>query len=78
MTSKTGGLAAADTTSSDAVLQEAGAAPLNDVVASFEKQYIRHMLDKFEGNRSETARALHIDPSTLYRKMEKLGLTSEL
>ncbi|KPP97070.1 MAG: two-component signal transduction system NtrC family response regulator [Bacteroidetes bacterium HLUCCA01] len=75
---KTGGLAAADTTSSDAVLQEAGAAPLNDVVASFEKQYIRHMLDKFEGNRSETARALHIDPSTLYRKMEKLGLTSEL
>jgi two-component system response regulator PilR (NtrC family) len=52
-------------------------APLNDVVTSFEKQYIRHMLEKFDGNRSETARALQIDPSTLYRKMEKLGIAAE-
>lgn len=47
---------------------------LNEVVNAFEKQYIQHMLAKFEGNRSETARALSIDPSTLYRKMEKLGI----
>ncbi len=49
-------------------------ASLNDVVAAFEKQHIQHMLRKFEGNRSETARALNIDPSTLYRKMERYGL----
>ncbi len=50
---------------------------LNNVVAAFEKQYIQHMLKKFEGNRTETARALNIDPSTLYRKMEKLGIEEE-
>jgi DNA-binding NtrC family response regulator len=47
---------------------------LNNVVAAFEKQYIQHMLRKFDGNRTETARSLNIDPSTLYRKMEKLGI----
>ncbi len=47
---------------------------LNNVVSAFERQYIQHMLKKFDGNRSETARALSIDPSTLYRKMEKLGI----
>lgn len=50
---------------------------LNNVVAAFEKQYIQHVLRKFEGNRTETARALNIDPSTLYRKMEKLGIPDE-
>ena len=50
---------------------------LNNVVAAFEKQYIQHMLKKFEGNRTDTARALSIDPSTLYRKMEKLGIEEE-
>jgi DNA-binding NtrC family response regulator len=54
---------------------ETDEASLNEVLASFEKQYLRHMLEKFEGNRSETARALGIDPSTLYRKMEKHRLT---
>jgi DNA-binding NtrC family response regulator len=51
---------------------------LNNVVNAFEKQYIQHMLNKFEGNRTETARALSIDPSTLYRKMEKLGIDEKL
>jgi two-component system response regulator PilR (NtrC family) len=50
---------------------------LNHVVSAFEKQYIQHVLKKFEGNRTETARALNIDPSTLYRKMEKLGIEEE-
>jgi DNA-binding NtrC family response regulator len=50
-------------------------AALNDAVSSFERQYIRHMLHRFNGNRSETARALNIDPSTLYRKMERHQLT---
>jgi len=51
------------------------AAALNDAVSSFERQYIQHMLHRFNGNRSETARALNIDPSTLYRKMERHQLT---
>jgi two-component system response regulator PilR (NtrC family) len=50
-------------------------AALNDAVSSFERQYIQHMLHRFNGNRSETARALNIDPSTLYRKMERHQLT---
>ena len=48
---------------------------LNDAVSSFDRQYIQHMLNRFNGNRSETARALSIDPSTLYRKMERHQLT---
>lgn len=59
------------------LVNSATQAPLNDVLASFEKQYISHILNKYERNRSETARALGIDPSTLYRKMEKYTLTDE-
>ncbi len=44
---------------------------LSDAVSMFERQYIRHMLERYQGNRGETARALGVDPSTLYRKMEK-------
>lgn len=50
------------------------AAALGDAVSTFERQYIQHMLKKFNGNRTETARALSIDASTLYRKMEKYQL----
>jgi DNA-binding NtrC family response regulator len=50
---------------------------LNNVVSAFEMQYIQHMLRKYDGNRTETARSLNIDPSTLYRKMEKLGISDE-
>jgi DNA-binding NtrC family response regulator len=49
-------------------------APLSDAVSTFEKQHIQHMLKKFNGNRTDTARALSIDASTLYRKMEKYQL----
>ncbi len=48
--------------------------PLGDAVSTFERQYIQHMLRKYNGNRTETARALSIDASTLYRKMEKYQL----
>jgi DNA-binding NtrC family response regulator len=47
---------------------------LNDAVQSFEKQHIRTILRKTDGNRSEAARLMHIDPSTLYRKMERYGM----
>lgn len=47
---------------------------LNETLRSFEKLHITNVLTKSNGNRSEAARALGIDPSTLYRKMEKLGI----
>ena len=50
------------------------AAALGDAVSTFERQYIQHMLKKYNGNRTDTARALSIDASTLYRKMEKYQL----
>jgi DNA-binding NtrC family response regulator len=68
---------AADVTVISSQAVNADESSLNEVVASFEKQYIRHMLEKFEGNRTDTARALGIDPSTLYRKMEKHRLTGD-
>lgn len=52
----------------------ADAAALGDAVSTFERQYIQHMLKKYNGNRTDTARALSIDASTLYRKMEKYQL----
>lgn len=52
----------------------ADAAALGDAVSTFERQYIQHMLKKYNGSRTETARALSIDASTLYRKMEKYQL----
>ncbi|HKI45219.1 MAG TPA: sigma-54 dependent transcriptional regulator [Balneolales bacterium] len=44
---------------------------LDDSLAEFEKRHIIHILSMLNGNRSEAARRLGIDPSTLYRKMEK-------
>ncbi len=39
-----------------------------------EKRHISRMLHKFEGNISQTAKALNINRNTLYRKIEKYGL----
>ncbi len=50
---------------------------LNEAVQSFEKHHIKNILRRTDGNRSEAARLLNIDPSTLYRKMEKLGIQQE-
>jgi len=47
---------------------------LQDALNAFEKQHIKNVLKKTGGNRSEASKLLQIDPSTLYRKMEKLGL----
>ena len=47
---------------------------LQDALQAFEKQHINNVLKKTGGNRSEASKLLQIDPSTLYRKMEKLGL----
>lgn len=58
----------------DVTLDVDANAPLSDAVSTFEKQHIQHMLKKFNGNRTDTARALSVDASTLYRKMEKYQL----
>ena len=48
---------------------------LEQAVQIFEKHHIQSMLKRTDGNKSEAARLLGIDPSTLYRKMERLGLS---
>lgn len=48
---------------------------LDEAVRGFEKHHIQSMLKRTDGNKSEAARLLGIDPSTLYRKMERLGLS---
>lgn len=47
---------------------------LEDAVHTFEKHHILSVLKRTEGNKAEAARLLGIDPSTLYRKMEKMGI----
>jgi DNA-binding NtrC family response regulator len=42
-----------------------------------ERALIRDALQRNDGNRSHTARELGINPSTLYRKMQRLGITHE-
>jgi DNA-binding NtrC family response regulator len=47
---------------------------LDEAIKVFEKHHIQSVLKRTEGNKSEAARLLGIDPSTLYRKMERLGV----
>ena len=43
-------------------------------IRELEKEQILHTLDKFHGNRKQTARELGISERTLYRKLEKYGV----
>jgi transcriptional regulator with PAS, ATPase and Fis domain len=43
-----------------------------------EKEIIVHTLNKHHGNRKKTAAELNINPSTLWRKMKKLGIFYEI
>lgn len=45
-----------------------------EVFREKEKEIIRNLLRKNNGNRSKTAEELGINPSTLWRKMKKLGI----
>ncbi|MDX1586783.1 MAG: sigma-54 dependent transcriptional regulator [Balneolaceae bacterium] len=47
---------------------------LEDAVQTFERHHIMSVLKRTDGNKTEAARLLGIDPSTLYRKMEKMGI----
>jgi len=44
-------------------------------IKNAEIKIIQETLNKFNGNRKQTAEALSIDPSTLWRKMKKLNLS---
>ncbi|HLR25998.1 MAG TPA: sigma-54 dependent transcriptional regulator [Fodinibius sp.] len=48
---------------------------LEQVVQIFEKHHILSVLKRTDGNKAEAARLLEIDPSTLYRKLEKMDIS---
>lgn len=50
---------------------------LEEAVQHFERHHILSVLKRTEGNKAEAARLLGIDPSTLYRKMERLDLSAD-
>ncbi len=45
--------------------------PINDAVEEFKIAYALRVLAHFEGNRTQAARALGIDPRTMFRYLEK-------
>jgi len=45
-------------------------APL-PTLAQLEREYIRFVLGRTNGNKSKAAQLLGIDPSTLYRKLQR-------
>jgi DNA-binding NtrC family response regulator len=47
---------------------------LREVRDQVEAEYIRFCLERFDGNVSKTARALSVDRTYLYKKIQKLGL----
>jgi len=53
-------------------------APANDAPASLddvERQHIRQLMDRYEGNRKKVAEALGVSERTIYRKLRRLGIT---
>lgn len=50
---------------------------LKDAVKEFEKIYIRQELERVKFNKEEAAKILGISVSSLYRKMEELGIDSQ-
>lgn len=47
---------------------------LEEAVQVFEKHHILSVIKRTDGNKSEAARLLGIDPSTLYRKLERYNI----
>ena len=50
---------------------------MKEAVDEFERQYITHVLRQNQYNKEATAKALKISLSSLYRKIEELGITSQ-
>jgi two-component system response regulator HydG len=53
-------------------------APVNPTLEAVERAYIMWVLQSEGGNKSRAAEALGIDPSTLYRKLSRYGVESEV
>lgn len=51
--------------------------PLKDAMGDFEKEYILNTLKRFDFDKEKTAKVLNISLSSLYRKMEELGISSQ-
>jgi len=47
---------------------------LKEALENPEREIIRQVLESFKGNRNQTADALGINRTTLYKKMKRLGL----
>jgi DNA-binding NtrC family response regulator len=58
------------------VVEEQKSKFLKDAVKEFEKIYIKQELERLEYNKEETSKTLGISISSLYRKMEELGIDS--
>jgi DNA-binding NtrC family response regulator len=55
----------------DALTIVGGVQPLADAVEAFRMAYVSKVLAHFDGNRSQTARALGVDPRTIFRYLAK-------
>jgi DNA-binding NtrC family response regulator len=53
---------------------QAGAEPLDQAVANFEKNLLLGILEQHRWQKNKAASALQIDRKTLFRKMKKYGL----
>ena len=47
---------------------------LKDATMNFEKEHIKRIINKYDNNKEEAANALDIGLSSLYRKMELMGI----
>jgi len=52
--------------------------PLNPTLESIEKAYIHFVMSQTNGKKSQAAKILGIDTSTLYRKIDRYNLKEEL
>ncbi|MBZ0177941.1 MAG: sigma-54 dependent transcriptional regulator [Melioribacteraceae bacterium] len=50
---------------------------LKDALKSFEREHILKVIKKYEYNKEEASKALNIGLSSLYRKMEELGISTK-
>jgi DNA-binding NtrC family response regulator len=50
---------------------------LQSALKAYEKEYISHILNRYKWDKSEAARALNVGLSSLYRKIDELGIDSK-
>ena len=47
---------------------------LKEATMNFEKEHIKRIIKKYDNNKEEAAKVLNIGLSSLYRKMELMGI----